>query len=39
MVNASPVGIIQGGIASAQKFFNMLKEGISGKKLVVKVEA
>ncbi|KAF7867022.1 uncharacterized protein EAF02_009808 [Botrytis sinoallii] len=38
VVIASPVAIIQGGIASAQKFFDMLKEGISGKKLVVKVE-
>ncbi|KAF7915386.1 uncharacterized protein EAE98_010697 [Botrytis deweyae] len=38
LVTASPVAIIQGGIASAQKFFDLLKEGIGGKKLVVKVE-
>ncbi|KAF7903989.1 hypothetical protein EAF00_001323 [Botryotinia globosa] len=32
VVIGSPVAIIKGGIASAQKFFDILKGGISGKR-------
>jgi len=38
VVPAPKVQIVDGGIGAAQKAFDMLKAGVSGKKLVVKVE-
>ena len=37
IVSAPKVEIVDGGIGSAQKVFDQLKAGVSGKKLVVKV--
>ncbi|KAG4025659.1 hypothetical protein MFRU_053g00280 [Monilinia fructicola] len=38
LVPSPPVEIVEGGISASQKVFDQLKAGVSGKKLVVKVE-
>jgi NADPH:quinone reductase-like Zn-dependent oxidoreductase len=38
VVPAPPVEVVEGGIEATQKVWDLLKKGVSGKKLVVKVE-
>ena len=37
MVSAPQVEIVDGGVEAARKVFDVMKKGVSGKKLVVQV--
>ena len=39
VVPAPQIEIVDGGVEAAQKVFDMLKKGVSGRKLVVQVES